>query len=263
MLFLPAFRNILFNRQPPLVKVLDVQSSVSDLTTYTFAGANIGDFGSTRSFDETSAIAMSMPRSPGRKFLAVCVHSEDAAVTWTIDNVTVGGVAGVERADRGGATNAINTGIWTFTTDILQGITNSDIAVTFSEAITSCAIGVLSVENMGPHDRINSATNTNTSDMSLSPSVSIKSELYTLMLGAATCAGAETFVVDAMNAAGVTNQSSGVHPDILYDQSNAEMSFAAFWQYCPQYVTPDMAPCRVNCSWTGAGAGDAVAVTFA
>jgi hypothetical protein len=264
MLILPQFRNILFNRQPPLAKLLDVRSDVSDLSTYTFTNVNIGDFGTTRTFDETSAVAMSTSRSPGRKMLAVMVHSEDAAVTWTITSCSIGGVAGTERVDRGGATQAVNSGIYTFTTDILQNITNTDIVVVFSEAVTSCAIGVVSVENMGHHDRINSATNTNASgDMSISPSASLKADLYPILLGCATCAGAETFQVAAENASGITTQCGGNFPELLYDEQNAEMSFAAWWQYSPQYVTPDMPPIRANTNWSGSGAGDVVAVTFA
>jgi hypothetical protein len=261
---LPFTFNPLFTRKAPLVKLMDLRVDTADLTTYTFSACNIGDLGTEVSEDETSSIEISLPRTPGRKFLAVCIHGEDAAATFSINGCTLGGVAGVERVDRGGATAVVNSGIYTWNTDIIQNLANTDIVVTWSEAITSCAIGVLSVENMGPFDRINSANNQGTSTMSLSPSASAKADIYTLMIGCGSCSGANTnFEVEARNAAGITTQVNGNHPDLLYSGTSAELSYAAFWMFSNQYVTPDMPPCRIECDWSGADGADVVGVTFA
>lgn len=146
MVLHPAWSTIL-RGQVPSVKLTDLRNDVSDLTTYTFTNCAIGPI----TFGVAGAgtpIPGQVLRSSGFRNIAVIVHGEDAATSFSVTGVTIGGVSGTEQIDRVGATSAINTAIYTWAGSTLDGIANTNIAVTWSEAITSCAIGVLSIENM-------------------------------------------------------------------------------------------------------------------
>ena len=129
----------LFKRQAPRVRLLDFRNDVADLTTYTFTGVNVGDHGSTMHYENTTADFDPQLRTPGMKALFIIVHAEDAAITFGITSVRLGGAGGVlgqEQADRGGGTSAINTGIYRWLPANIQGITSTDVIVTMSEAVT-------------------------------------------------------------------------------------------------------------------------------
>lgn len=244
-----------FRRAAPLVKLLDVQSDISDLTTYTFTGVNAGDVGSTGTQTDTFGANPHM-RSTGRKLIIVIVHGEDALATFSVTGVTLGGVAGTEIVDRGGGTVALNTAIYSWDTTSLGNITTTDVVVTWDEAITACAIGVLSVDNIGVYVVRSSSTTNGSGAMTVSGGSNITGhEIFSLCIGGSTCAtGTETFEV---SAEGSSTGQGCVDPMILYESSNAEIAFAGFWSYLPAYPY-DNTPFRFVANWSGTGNGDLV-----
>src|SRR5882762_10919051 len=101
MLRHPAFRTV-FAPQMPIARIIDVANSAADLTTYTFAGMNLGDAGA----DGDQGVLGTNPhiRSNSHKIYFVIVHAEAALATWTVSSLTMGGVGISNRVDGGGAT---------------------------------------------------------------------------------------------------------------------------------------------------------------
>lgn len=268
MYLTPAHR-LLLKTSMPQVKVTDVRSDITDLTTYTFTNVNLGDLGTQTTPTLGNYNDQSVLRSPTNRTIAVMVHSEAAAVTWTVSTCTIGGVAGVKPIDRGGATTAINSAIFLYNAASLQGIANTDIVVTFSKAITSCAIGVVSIENFN-YNR-NGALGTGSANSAAGAAVSTggsttsteNSVAGTMVLACSThTTGLETVQFTARPDA----QSGNYEPYLLYDQNNAEIGFAAAWAYNPGYpslaVTAAGGFPQVRCDWSGAGAFDLVVCTI-
>jgi hypothetical protein len=242
-----------------MVRLLDVQNLATDLTTYTFTGVNCGEFGTTLTNSADAYGTNPHQRSTGRKAIVVIVHGEDAATTFGVSGVTLGGVAGVELVDRGGGATAINTAIYIFHTDGLQGITSTDIAVTFSEAVTACAIGVLEVSNFGLVVANGTATAVATGNLVLAPTMSaVNSDRNMLFIVGTT---AVQVVGEFLS---VTTPSGSVHssPELLYDRSNAEISYAALWTYSQQYNGANTDFFGLTLDWATAGASDAACVGF-
>ncbi len=260
MLMCPARTSILMPLVPN-VRLLDVKSDVSDLTTYTFTACNLGMIGLVSSPAANVYGTNPLLRSAQRNMIVVCIHGEDAAVTFNVTGVTIGGVAGTEGPDRGGATNAINTAIYYWRADQLQGIANTDIAVTFSEAVTSCAIGVMSVENLSLCARVAGAasnTFTGTGTLTLGPTMTVENiDFGVVGIFAASCVaggGTEGFAIQS----GI----GGTPPDILYSGSTAEMDYAAAWSRSSQWNGANDKPIEFLASWSGTGAGDAACAIF-
>jgi hypothetical protein len=242
-----------------MVRLLDVLNLATDLTTYTFTGVNCGELGSTLSASGDAYGTNPHQRSAGRKFIVVIVHGEDAAVTFGVNNVTLGGVAGAEVGDRGGAAVAINTSIWIFHTDTLQGITSTDIAVTFSEAVTACAIGVLEVSNVGLVISVGTGTAVATGDLVVAPTLSaVNSDRNMLFIVGTTAAQVIGEFLSVTTPSGSAHSS----PELLYDRSNAEISYAALWTYSQQYNGANTDFFGLTLDWATAGASDAVGVGF-
>ena len=260
MLLCPAKASILMPLVP-YVRLLDTRSDVSDLTTYTFTACNLGMIGLVSSPAANVYGTDPLLRSALRNMIVVAVHGEDAAVTFNVSSVTIGGVAGTEGPDRAGATNAINTAIYYWRTDQLQGIANTDIVVTFSEAVTHCAIGVMSVENLSLCVRVAGAasnTFTGTGTLTLGPTMTVENIDFGLVgIFAASCVtggGTEGFSVKS----GI----GGTPPNILSAGSTAEMDYAAAWSRSPQWNGANDKPIEFLASWSGAGAGDAACAIF-
>ena len=254
MLISPAFQTIL-TPTTPRVKLLDVVSDATDLTTYTFTAANIGDFGGTASDAGFTIVNSVYVRASSKKYIVACVHGQDSATVFTVSSCTIGGVAGTKKSDRGGSTNAINTAFFYWDTAALDKISNTDVVVTWSEAITGCTVGLLEVENVGVLDAgagTASATSTGNIQVSLTGSITA-TDRYPVAIVASTIDNtAETFQVTSLSSGGLGNKSW----TILYEGNNGEFGYAAAWTYYSGYPAENgVATALVT--WSGSGAGDA------
>jgi hypothetical protein len=254
----PAWGSV-FARQAPMVRLVDVQALATDLTTYTFTGVQGGELGSTLTNSADAYGTYPHQKSPGRKAIVIIIHAEDAAATFTISGATYGGVAGTELADRGGITRGINTGIYIWYTDSLQGIASTDVTVTFSEAVTGCAIGVLEVSNFGLVISGGTGSAVGTGNLVVTPTMSaVNSDRNMLFIVGATSAVVVAELLQIVTQSGSVNSS----PELLYDRSSAEYSYAALWGYSQQYNGANTDFLGVTLEWASAGAGDAVGVGF-
>lgn len=258
MLIHPAFSAIL-KPSLPRVTLTDVREDVSDLTTYTFTSCNLGDFGGTGGNTADAYGTNPTPRVASRKFVYVIVHGEDAATTFGVNSVTINGLGGSETVDRGGATNAINTALYVFSTEILSGITNTDIAVTFSEAVTGCAIGVILVENITGAQNVGSASASNTGIMTAAAGNGLTgAQNNLLVLSASTCITGGATELPEFDAV----QTSGNYwPVLLYHGSNAEFDYAAAWSYGAGYFS-GLTEYGNRVQWSGIGAADLINVVI-
>jgi hypothetical protein len=259
-MFIHPALNTVLSPQRPNVTLMHTASSVSALTTYTFTGASLSNFGGTNSFVDGYTTDPNV-RIASKKFLAVLVHAEDSATVFSISNVTIGGVSGVEAVDRGGATQAINSGIYIFSTDSLAGITSSDVVVTMSEAVTGCAIGVVEVENVSTYGTVTSGSGLSSGIISadlVAPSLAV-TDRNMLILAASTClVGTET--AQFYFAEQISTTSSFFAPQLLYDLSTANYAYAASWAYSSQYIASNTN--RINCSWSDVSQADMAAALF-
>ncbi len=255
MLLHPAWSSIL-KRQIPNVKVTDIRSDVTDLTTYTFSACSLGDLGTTATLTVDIQNTVSSLQSTGRRTIAVIVHGKDTATGFSVNSVTIGGVAGTEQEDRLGGTSTINTAIYTWNTDALRGITDTDIVVTWSEAITGCAIGVVTIDNLGLYQALASESAVSSAATSLTGAASssgVISSFYAILGGATCITSGETFSVQCFPA--TTASPIGPHPTILYDESNGDFAYAAFWTYSAQMLSGNV-PYVVTTDWSGATGND-------
>lgn len=265
----PAWRSI-FRPSAPKVTLTDLREDISNLTVYTFSGCNIsygaGGTLSSESSDNVIAGANgSYPRASSRSIIIVTIHAEDAALTFGISGVTLGGVAGSEEADRGGGTSAINSGLYWWRTADIVNITNTDIVVTMTEAVTGCAIGVLRIDNIGTAQKSGTNSgNVGTGEISQSvnqnqAAVSSNHGLFGILVSTcATGGGTERFQVDHIIGSDTTHRN-GMGLLMLYEGSNAEFDYGAAFVYLPQYVSSEVtAPLFIGAQWSGAGAGDAI-----
>lgn len=262
MLWTPPKR-ILLTNQRPHVRLHDLREDAADLTTYTFTNVNIGDLGTTSSTNPSSSsdVAGTLNpnvRSRGKRGLFIIVHAEDDAITFGITSVTVGGVSMQEQIDRGGATNAINTGLYAIGTANLRDMVGSDVVVVFNEAVTACAIAAVMVENFGQWELISSPVATGTSEITLTPSANAENlDRFEHALFASTLAATGQTCTWRSHP-----ESGGVSPMLLYDEANAEMSYSAAWTYSPGYNGGNVTSCGVMCDWSGATAFDVVGTSF-
>lgn len=248
-----------FRRAYPKVRVLDVRSDTGNLTTYTFSGCNIGDIRSG-AFDWAAGADIPQ-RTPTRKLLFVIVHAEDGTATFGVSNLTVGGTAIDEEVDRGGATNAINTAIYAASPVQLAGITNTDISVTFTEAITGCAIGVVQIENIQQYQTLSNGNNaTGTGALTTTQDNAVSESFYPHawgFIGTTLATGGLTEKIQFDAADGPITQL-----ELLYEGSTAEFDYAAAFYTLSHYVGANNPICSLTTSWSGAGAGDVVLKTY-
>jgi hypothetical protein len=262
----PAHR-LLLRRARPNVRVLDVQSNTTSLTTYTFSAVNVPTNAAANSRQQTLGTDQVM-RSPSTKAIAVIVHTRGVSPTFAPNTATLGGVGGNELVDRNGATTAINTAIYTWPAGALTSITNTDIVVTHSIAVNSCAIGVLEIDNiLFAGSGFGTSTNLSSAGalVSLGPVVSLANATGHNMMalgGTSSLAinGTETFLMGdgSTNSTGIGNWP----PIWLYDQSNTNMSFAAWWYWVPGYSGGEGLG-RGVVDWSGTAAFDTVMAAIA
>lgn len=262
MLGLDPAWDIILRRKAPLVKVLDVREDTTDLTTYTFTNCNIC-LGSAQHDLAYMYGTQAHVRSSGHRNILVVIHAEDATTTFGVASVTIGGVAGTEDIDRGGGTNAINTAIYRWASGALDTIANSDIVVTFSEAVTACAIGVLAIENIGLNNRVSGSASTATGTLSDTIAANLTLyETHPYCIIGLTCATGTGGTELSQSTADTSSTGSGqVSHMFLYEGHNAEIDYACWWTYLPQYPGGNV-PFRVVSAWSGTGAGDQAAHSY-
>lgn len=251
-------------RQIPRATVCDVLSDATDLTTYTFTAANIGDFGSSL-LDTSTPLSQNTIQAPSNKLLVICVHAEDALTTFGVNSVTVGGVSGTEVIDRGGGTQAINTAIYVFNPSTLDAITTTDVVVTMSEAVTGCAIGIISIDNVCSVSRLAhhpGSSGSGVLDITLSTLDDTRVKRYCCAIFATTCVtggGTEHAIFDPVGT-GVAPPTT--QTQFLYEGNNAEFDFAACFCICMQDIPGSETSLEMYCSWSGTGQGDAIGAAF-
>lgn len=253
----PAWDTI-FQRKAPLAKLLDLRFDDVNATVFTFTACQIENAGNGY---ESPYIYGSQPhvRSRSTNALFVIVHGEDSVATFSVSSVTIGGVAAVEQVDRGGVSNAINTAIYRAVPGTLNDITNTDIVVTWDEAINCCAIGVVSVENIGLVNNLGNASSTATGTMTPGPitgSITASESHAFCLIGMTVLLQGE----QAVSWSGIDDASATggqVQHMLLYDLPTAEMSCAAFWTYWPAYPAGNNI-FRVSAAWIGSTGGDTV-----
>ena len=249
----------------PLVRILDAASSISDLTTYTFSGMKLGiplnSFSIASEFGGTGPLI----RSTDKAVIVCTVHGEDAATAFSVSSVTIGGVAGTEAADQGAAIIQVNTAIYVWECSALAGITDTDVVVTWSEAVTGCAVTLLLVSNLiqtspvadGSSSGINTQTNNNLNAVTR-PLVG-----NSLLIFASTVddpANVPDF--NPLVLGGAVGAGAG-NPITLWFEANAEFAYASGFQVIRHTDLSlnqgDYSRTRYN--WTG-GAGSASNVTI-
>lgn len=257
---LPAHR-LLLRPTRPIVKLTDVRDDVTDTTAYTFTLVNIGPIRPRAAQAQTVGTDQVM-RSPSNKGIFIVCHSEAAAITWTVSSCSLGGVNGTKFIDRGGGTNAINTAIFFWPAGVLQGITNTTVVVTHSKAVTACAIGVLSVENI-LHATTNPLGTTFNTSVSVGHSASGSCSLaqagigWTMIAGSTNDTGGGTTEARWQARPDSNNVPGSYQPLLLYEGSNAEISYSAVVLYSPDY-NAHLTTGGYNLSWSAAGAFDSV-----
>lgn len=255
--------NVLFERSGPIVEVLDVRSDTTDLTTYTFTAVSgiAGALGSTATIAGDTYAANPHVRARSRKFIQVNVHAIDALSVYTVSTCTIGGVGGTKIVDAGGL-SAASAAAFIYDTQALQGITSTDVVVTFSEAVTSCAIGVLAVSNIGVLQNVVTNVWGNTGDLLSSfdtPSPELI-EHNALLIGAGTVNAASLLPSSFRNYEGVVEGSRPV--EIAYMSNNAEMSYYCGWTWSPQYNYNNPHTALFAVDYTGTADGVAVGMGF-
>lgn len=261
-------QKIILPRRSKRVVVTDVRGDASDLTTYTFTGCYIGDLGSVATVTGFNWTNECMAQSVGKRVIAVCIHAEDAATVFDVSSVTIGGVAGSEKIDRAGATVLISSAIYTWSSESLAGVGSvADIVVTFSEAVTACAIGVLNIDNCMSEGSLTSVGGQATGSINLSTGPSATNQfLSPCQIIAATCGtGGGTERIRFDNGQANSRTSSFPAPTLLYEGSVADIDYAA------AYTSGSFASGAANstdhygisASWSGAGNGDAVTMVLA
>lgn len=256
-----VFQHLLGSNMP-IAKFLDMQTDTANLTTYTFSAVNIGHFSGTNSLLDTLGTDASTARSQERKVILVCIHAEDALTAFTVSSCTIGGQTGIIRIDSGGI-QTVTTAIAAFTTEQLSFISNTDVVVTFSEAVQTCAIGVIELTNIGQNIYFRNNTGQGTGEIVISADCTpVNCEIGVFSLYASTCAtasGAEEFRWRSIDSL----PQAGTHPELLYEGSNAEMSYGAVWQYCRQWngVANSWAG-GVAIDWSSTGITDVASVHY-
>jgi hypothetical protein len=256
------FRDVLFARKRPEVKLLDLREDTSALTTYTFTNCNTHDIGTTASITGQFTDTVVPSRSTSRKAIAVIVHGKDDALTFDVTGVTLGGVAMTQAVDRNGTTYAVDTAIFWVASASIADVANTNIAVTFSEAVTGCAIGVVSVDNLSTFVSIGTASGASAANLTLAPAPSFaaRNSQHCMLVGSTHVTGSLSERVEFFVASSGVSVASGMQPPILlYEAGNAGFSYAACWSYMPGY-TADTSAFAIVTSWNGAGGFDGAAV---
>lgn len=241
----------------PRVELLDFREDVTDLTTYTFAKMAL-DLGGTRSVASEAYGTDPQGRSDSKSALLMFVHAEDALTVFTISTCALGGVNGTILTNINAA-NTAGTAAVLWPTQVLDTITGTDAVVTFSEAITGCAVGLLKISNIGVLQNVVAFNLNSTGIMPFGFDITpTQTDLGALLVGGFTCDGLESFSI--VPATGVPDPSPCWQ--ILYQGQNAEFSYAAAWNYSPQYNGSNSHALAANADFSAGGTGNALSIGF-
>lgn len=266
----------------PRPKVLDLKTDTANATTYTFSGMNlslggvgVGYHGVATAAENPGGrdIPSGIHRATSRSAILSVIHSEDALATFDVSTVTLGGVSGLQAHDRGGVTSAINTAIFYWDSIALQGISNTDLVVTHSEAVTSCAAALIRVDGVKTMVHMGSGDNVGTGaiQLGISQNQSFMEGPYSWGIIASTLltdssTEALSWSLSSSFASGAFSYNNIGVCEHLYEGSHAEAAYAGLFFYIPQYIYTDgnASDQVIGCdiSWSGAGAGDAIGVMF-
>lgn len=253
----PVLRHVLRPRFPK-VTLLGTANSTSNLGTYTFSAMAIGRFGTGHPFDARDATFpgdVPLLAGTGRKAIAVIVHTEDDATVFDISSVSIGGVNGTERVDAAAASVAVSTAIYVWNPLDLIGIANTDVVVTASEALTSCAVGVVEISNIRSFvPPASGATSNESNDLSISTIAAHEEQIGGVVLLGSTCATGGGTEIPNFETNPANNSHDAFRSTLLYSENNAEIDFAAAYYIFPTVFLHD-AGARFTCkfSWSGAG----------
>jgi hypothetical protein len=259
------FLTHVLSRKLPTVKLLDVMESTTDTNIYTFTDRSLGRMAGDATGDTwTYTTAPHLPTRSRQAYVAF-VHSEDAAITWTLSSLSIGGVNGTIRIDRAGATSAISSAIVTWSGEALAGITTTDVVATFSEAVTGCAIGIVELCGVGVLQMLGSTSQVGTGNLLTGVGGTPQNQaMRVVQLFCSTCVtGGSTERFSFDNGQTVSRVSSMYAPVLLYEGSNAEFDYAAGYtlgSFCGGEATTNNYGLMV--AWSGTGAGDVVTCTF-
>lgn len=250
----------------PYAVLYDLREDLTDLTTYTFTNCILPPVSANPYVQTATGDNDNLIHSPGHVLTLIGIHAEDALSAYTVSSVTVGGQTASSGRDNGGL-QAISSAIFFLNANRRQEATGSDIVVTFSEAITGCAISVVGVHNVASNSAIpfgtgSSATATGVVTVSLQGGTA-RTCVDTAMSG---------FVISTCATGGGTTQPqcttlgsrSGLYePVMLYSASNVEFDYAGWFAYSPQMMMDAGADAmQTVTSWSGSNTKDAAGVAI-
>ena len=213
------------------VKFITSQALNTDLTTYTFSGVSIG-------------------KPDPSRLIVVAAHAEDAAITFTLNSGTVGGVAST--LVRSGAPSA------TIVSGLLQTAypaqETADIGVTWSEQVTSCAIGVYALYNLKSQTVRHTKEDTGTGvlSVSLQDVDYVSAQEGMIYIGASSNVGGETCTHDTADPGFPLFVEN-------YDADSAELGYSGYSAISVDYsAVLTGGGSNLRTSWSGTGNGDLV-----
>ncbi len=260
-MLLPAHELLLTPRRP-FVELLDTRdSSNNPSTTYTFGNMRLGSLGCS----PTSILnidAAEFPQSRTRKYILVIVHSKDDATSFSATTCTIGGVGGIRVAEGAGLVALANVSMFLFGTNLLQNITNTDVAVTFGEAITGAAVAIVGVDNVKNMAAAPVDSGTATNDGTFSLALTLEESYYNqLMLMITTCLATS----GSPESVSYSLVGGGFYPlDPLYEVNGNGFSFAAAWSWQPCYPggAATASYITAGATWSGAANNRTIGLIF-
>lgn len=250
----------------PIAKLLDLRSSITDLTTYTagFENLNCSVYGGGGFISaDTPNLGAGVP-AIGRTLILAILHAEDAAITFTVTSFSIGGVAGTELVDRGGGTSAINTAIYSWDATELSNAANTNGSIVFDEAITSCAVGIIAVSNIAYRTPMGSGAGVSAGGSVVISVANTAAQMEQwirkgIVIVGSTCA-VNTEAPDWDFFASASLQ--GRKPVVLYESSSAEIAYSAayYLMESPIFAPSNLVVTNAACTWNGAGAGDGAGI---
>lgn len=258
---MPLLKFLLKRRQPNVIAT-DVRHSTANATAYTFSACQIDlvpNFLPTQ--DGVGNPTFFWPRMIPAPLIVILAFSEDSAATFSVSSITIGGVAGDNWFDSNGPSPGLNihASVWGSDQD-LRSIANTDVVVNHSEAVTSCSIVVLSIDNVQTAAQFSAAgAPVSTGDVTINQTIPDNVAPLSAVIFASICGtGGGTESVD------FTAVSSGPGwrwPTLLNYSSNAEHDIAVYAASAPGFLS-NAAEADWVFRWSGAGSATAMMLGF-
>lgn len=218
-----------FKRPIPSYRFLGAQALNTDLTTYTFTGVYIG-------------------RPDPSRIICLACHAEDAATTFTLVSGTIDGIACTLKVT-GAPAEVVVSGFLNAQVPMKE---NVNITVTWSEAVTSCAIGVYALYDFVPYSMGWHSQSEATGTGAMNVENNQVPEVYGVTIGASSNVGGETAAWSTVTAG--QNGFLTEH----YDNDSAELGYSGASLWLPNHgLSPGL-----SVDWSGTGAGDLVGMSF-